>query len=209
MCTGLKNIPPRACIRSNNSLTENCDSEQPFLVKHIKIGSRQYYYCLSNCPASLPFYKNTISVHNGKECLDKCPDNYFYYSDTKECIEKCDNHQSLIDIESKIFICVNPSNIGTTIYDCPPEFPYKYGNSCLRNCSDTKNNFFSASHFGIDDLQKQTYSLILTSGKWCVEDCDITNNEEKKYHEKLTYTCVRNCTKTSRKYINNKECVES
>ena len=206
LCKRLEDIPPPDCIRSNNLLTENCDSGQPFLVEHIKIGSRQYYYCLSACPASLPFYKNTTSVNSGIKCLDKCPDNYFYYSDTKECIEKCDNYQSWIDIESKIFICVRPSS---TESNCPPEFPYKYGSSCLRNCSDTNKDFFSFTHFGSNDLKKQTYSLV-TSNKRCVEDCNSADdNDGKIYHEKVTFTCVSDCTKTSRKYNKDYECVES
>ena len=86
LCTEVGNSTPRQGIRSNNSIADNCDSENPFLVEYVKIGNNQFYYCLSECPASLPFYKNSIIEHNGKKCLDKCPENNFYYSDTKECI---------------------------------------------------------------------------------------------------------------------------
>jgi len=211
LCIMLEDIPPHQCIRSNNSLTEKCDSENPFLVEYVKIGTRQFYYCLSNCPASLPFYENTEYDNKGIKCLDKCRENYFYYSDTKECIQNCDNYQSLIDIESKIFICVRPSNIETNNFNCPPEFPYKYGKSCLRNCSDTNKNSFTTLFS--DLTEKITYSLITTNSKMCVENCADINlndiNEGKIYHEKVTFTCVNNCTETSRKYIQDNECVES
>ena len=203
-CTDLNENLPYNHIRSNNLLTSGCDSDNPYLVNHEKTN---FFYCLSECPGSLPFHQNTNTA-NEKKCLEKCPDNYFYYSDTKECIEKCDNLQSLIDIKTKTFICVRPS---TTETSCPSEFPYKYGSSCLRNCSDTNDAFFSSSHFTATDLRQETYSLITSdSGKWCVKDCKEANpNDGKIYHEKVTFTCVSNCTETSRKYIENDECVKS
>ena len=151
ICSKLENAPHQH-IRPNNTLTENCDSEQPYIVKYVQIGTTNFYYCLNKCPESLPFFKNDPAKPNEKECLDKCPENYFYYKDTKECIQNCANYQSWIDIKTKTFICARPSsNAESNIdSDCPAEFPYKYGSSCLRNCSDTNDAFFSlsSSHFG-------------------------------------------------------------
>ena len=49
----------------------------------------------------------------------------------------------------------------------------------------------------------------MTGEKKCVIDCNSESNEGKKYHEDVTFTCVSDCSKTSRKYINqNNECVE-
>ena len=93
-----------------------------------------------------------------KKWLEKYPDNYFYYPDTKEYIEKCDNHQSWIDFETKTFIYVWPSKTNS---NCPENFPYKYKTSCLRNCLDTNNEFFSSTKgYFNSNYQKKTYSFI-------------------------------------------------
>jgi hypothetical protein len=211
ICTEINNVTPFQHIRPNNTLTQNCDSDQPYIVNYVQIGETKFYYCLNKCPESLPFFEDNPDKPNEKECLDKCPDNYFYYKDTKECIQNCANYQSWIDIKTKTFICVKPSSAESNINSaCPAEFPYKYGSSCLRNCSDTNDAFFSSSssHFGTDNLQKTTYSLIMNEEKKCVINCNTEPNGGKKYHEDITFTCVSDCSKTSRKYDQNNECVE-
>ena len=197
-------------IRTDNLVVNNCESDQKY---YIEKGEGDYKYCLSVCPASFPFYTNTENLQKDIKCLEKCPDNFFYDLNTKECIQNCANYQSWIDIKTKTFICVKPSNgVSNTDVDCPDEFPYKYKTSCLRNCSDTNDDFFlsTKSHFGTENLKQQTYSLITSSRKMCVKICDDDEYTiyGKKYHEDLTFTCVSNCTKTSRKYIKDNECVE-
>ena len=115
----------------------------------------------------------------------------------------------MIDIEKSIFIC--DESLGLEA-DCPPNFPYKYKHSCLRKCSDTFNDYFTQTrHFEDTDLGKiRTYSLIKSDGKKkCVEDCTNDSESDKNYYDLETYTCIGNCTETSKKYINGNQCVNS
>jgi len=186
-------------IRLNNSCGDNCPSDEPY--KYTEGGKN---YCLKNCPSSAPFYYKEEENSNPIQCLTKCNDNDFYFSDTKQCSKICDGYISLIDIKTSTFIC---DKSRTSSSNCPEDFPYKYGTSCLRNCSDTNDIFFytDKQHFGSNNLQKETYSFIGTS-KECVENCEVT---QKKYYDKATHTCISNCTETSKKYYNGYECIES
>ena len=190
-------------IRTNNSLGIDCD--QPFFYKD---GDKKY--CLSNCPSSKPFYYNNNN-DNPKECIEKCiNDNFndFYDSKTKECLQSCDG-KSLIDIKNNIFICIRPSSTDP----CPDTFPYEYGSSCLRNCSDTDNNFFDISsthsHFSsTTNLKQKTYSYIGDPNKQCVAECNVGSG--KIFYDEVTFTCISNCAETSRKYYNSQnKCIKS
>jgi len=175
-------------IRTNNSIGYNCD--QSFYYKD---GNKKY--CLENCPSSKPFFYSGDNIP--LECIAQCNDLDFYDFDLKECTQFCYG-QSWIDIQNGIFICKSSA---TT---CPENFPYKYENNniCLRNCADTEKPYFSNSftdhyHFS-DNLEYKTYSLIPQSGpKKCVRQC---NDNDKKYIDVATSTCVSDCSKTSRKY---------
>ena len=191
-------------ITSNYTCVDNCrDNEYYF---YYTLEGKQY--CSNRCPSSAPFYYPR-SGDNEVVCKDKCDQNDFYFSNTKICTEKCSEHKSLIDIEKSIFIC--DESLGREA-DCPPNFPYKYKHSCLRKCSDTFNDYFTQTrHFEDTDLGKiRTYSLIKSDGKKkCVEDCTNDSESDKNYYDLETYTCIGNCTETSKKYINGNQCVNS
>ena len=157
-------------------------------------------YCLEKCPDSAPFYKIT---GNKKECISSCGDKY-YFSDTKQCFgenDNCNNYISFIDYQTNTFICNKNEGTISDSYVCPSDFPYRYGSSCIRNCSDTTriNN-------------KVTYSLIKGNEdsspqkKICVEDCG-----EGFFLDPSTLSCYKNCKETSNKFhkANDKKCYKN
>lgn len=90
-----------------------------------------------------------------------------------------------------------------TNFNCPENFPYKYKTSCLRNCLNTNNVFFSSKkgHFN-SNYQKKTYSFINNiNQKKNVLKFDLETNNEKKYYDEDTLICIENCTKTSKNII--------
>ena len=209
VCTKLTNNSNHKHIRANNLLANSCSSDQPF-----KYNVSFYAYCLNSCPANAPFfYINSDIENNNKKCLESCDNQDFYFSDTKECTKKCVGFKSLIDIKTSTFICDKNRPTSGGDNNCPEEFPYAYGDSCLRNCSDTNNEFFSSAKDHFDsNLQQTTKSFIsnINSVKKCVVNCEDDTNSEKKYYDEDTLTCIENCTKTSKKYYdNNNKCVES
>ena len=209
----MKNCGGYTYIRLNNSCGNDCPSDQPFNYTQ---GGKNY--CLSKCPSSAPFFYNTTNSEpnpNPIQCLANCSNNDFYFSDTKECTKTCESYKSLIDLKTSTFICDRSRPLSGGNSNCPNDFPYEYENSCLRNCSDTNDEYFSSSnqHFSTTDLNKITYSLILSSKKVCVENCttynDNDNDNDKIFYDNDTHTCIKNCTETSKKFYNGHECVES
>ena len=186
-------------IASNNRCDDKCPPDQPYY--YIDEGKE---YCANKCPSSKPFYYNSI-INTKIECKEKCDNNNFYLSDTKECktdLNCGSDYKLCIDFDNLIFICYKQISGND---QCPDTFPYKYGNLCLRKCSDTQKALYTGFS------QIKTYSFIPNSGqKQCVNNCETDTNSEKIYHDENTLTCIKNCTETSKKYINqNKECVSS
>jgi hypothetical protein len=109
-------------IRLDKSCGSNCPS-----VERYNYTEKGKNYCLGNCPSSAPFYyTNTNS--NPIKCLANFEDKDFYISNTKECKKSCGSSRSLIDLKTSTFICDTSLNEGE---NCPADFPYEYGSSCL------------------------------------------------------------------------------
>ena len=204
------NICRQNCER-NIRLDKGCASDCPS-GENYNYTEKGKNYCLGNCPSSAPFFY-TNENSNPIQCLSNCSYQDFYLSNTKECKKSCGSYRSLIDLKTSTFICDTSL---TTTDNCPPDFPYEYDNSCLRNCSDTNDAFFSTSsqHFANnnnDELKKVTYSLILTNKKICVPNCTEynLNDNDKKFYDTEAHICIKNCTETSKKYYKGHECVES
>ena len=155
-------------------------------------------YCLEKCPDSAPFYEIT---NNRKVCKSNCGD-FFYYSDTKQCLsygDNCNGYISFVDFQTRTFICNNKDDgIVSDTYECPPDFPYRYEDSCIRNCSDTQIK-------GIT-----TYSLInneatTSQKKFCVENCGTSNF----YLDPTTLSCYKDCKETSNKFYKDHKCYKN
>ena len=164
VCTILNSDSSHKHIRSDNFLANNCDSGQP-----LKYNVDPYIYCLNNCPAIAPFFYNNEDTETSNQltCLETCYNQDFYFSDTKECTKKCIGYKSLIDIKTSTFICDKSRPISDNNYNCPQEFPYAYGDSCLRNCCDTNNDYFSSAkgHFNSDLKKPHIASLVIVIQK--------------------------------------------
>ena len=183
-------------IASNNSCVQECPSDHPY---YYELDGKKY--CSKKCPSKLPFYySNKINADKGIICLSACENRDYHFSDTKECTSSCGNYKSLIDIDTSTYIC-NKSISKTG--SCPLTFPYKYGELCLKKCSDTNNDLFSS--LGEKAL---TYSHITNTEKKCVSICNANENENK-YYDEDTHTCISDCTETSKKYNNGYKCVKS
>ena len=186
-------------VASNYSCVDKCTSEEPYYYEY-----EGKEYCANKCPSSKPFYYNR-NENNKILCKEKCDNNNFYLPDTKECKTDLNcgtDYKLCIDFDNSIFIC-NKQLSGNN--DCPDTFPYKYGDLCLRKCSDTQKNLYSGFS------TQKTYSFISNSGKKeCVTNCETGTNNEKIYHDENTLTCINNCTETSKRYFKeDKECVSS
>jgi hypothetical protein len=123
-------------------------------------------------------------------------------SDTKECLtnSNCgENYKLYIDYDNSIFLCYKQTGATT---QCPDDFPYKYGNLCLRKCSDTQKSLYSGF------VIKTTYTHITSSEKKCVISCNESDNTNKYYDEE-TLECINDCTTTSKKYKFGNKCVKS
>ena len=180
-------IPNNYYAYQNKSLVSEC----PLFILDDK-------FCLEKCPDSAPFFEIT---NNEKVCKSSCGDS-FYYSDTKQCFssnDNCNDYIYFIDYQTRTFICNKDDGIISDTYVCPPDFPYKYGNSCIRNCSDTNQI-----------NEKTTYSLInneaaTSQKKFCVENCETENF----YLDPTTLSCYKNCKETSNKFYEDHSCYKN
>jgi hypothetical protein len=141
-------------IASNNSCSSSCPSDQNYIYTY-----QEKIYCSNKCPSSAPFYYNTENERGEIECIEKCNDKDFYYQNTKVCVQKCDNYKLLVDIKNSIYICYKPK---TDNPSCPDNFPYEYGDLCLRKCSDTNEGIISdTTHFNSGLKKKHIASLLV------------------------------------------------
>jgi hypothetical protein len=124
-------------------------------------------------------------------------------SDTKECITdtNCGSDYKLcIDFDNSVFICLKQIS-GTT--QCPSSFPYEYSNLCLKKCSDTQKTLYTSFN------SIPTYSHITSTNKKCVTACNDNENANiNRYYDEDTFTCIYDCSKTSKKYIDGNKCVQ-
>ena len=155
--------------------------------KHINLNN----FLSSNCASEQPL-KYIVGLYT--YCLDNCPASapFFYNS-------------SDTDNENKLKCLATCNN---------QDFYFSNTKECTKKCGNFKSLIdIKTSTFICDtneELKFKTYSLISnTIGKKCVRNCSTEENNEKKYYDIDTLTCIENCTETSKKYINGYECVES
>jgi hypothetical protein len=182
---------------SNNKCVMQCPYDHPY---YYELNGKKY--CSKKCPSNAPFYYSDNTNYNGIKCIEKCNDRDFYLSDTKECLHNSNcgaNYKLYIDFDNSIFLCYKQTGATT---QCPDDFPYKYGNLCLRKCSDTRKSLYSGF------VIKTTYTHITSSEKKCVISCNESDNTNKYYDEE-TLECINDCTTTSKKYKFGNKCVKS
>ena len=188
-------------ITKTNGCREEC-LETEFLYT-VNISGETKYYCLESCPDLANFYYEKKFSEKETVCRDKCEPKHFYAKTAHgyQCSDTCAK-TGLIDLKNNIFEC---KDLGTEP-TCPDSFPYKYKDSCFRNCSDTQYlEYFD---------KKNTYIYDYNGLKVCSENCVETYTEDgeqktdTKYIDQYNLACV-DCQNTAFKFHYGTHCLET
>ena len=181
--------PTNRIIRGDkgNGCTNMCEDSQYLFKQTENINGVEItkLYCVLKCPDEARFYYKNSLTNQEKECLPECKEDDFYSIDDVnkyECLNSCNNGKN-IDLSANILQCRAPSDPSDE-QNCEEPFPYKYRDSCLRDCSDTQK----LEIFGF----KKTYFLEYNDGednkKICSEDCK-EDNGNTYYKNSNTFSC--------------------
>ena len=193
--------PTNRIIRGDkgNGCTNMCEDSQYLFKQTENINGIEItkLYCVSKCPDEARFYYKNTLPNQEKECLPECKEGDFYSIDDAnkyECLNSCNNRKN-IDLSANILQCRAPSDPSDE-QNCEEPFPYKYRDSCLRDCSDTQK----LEIFGFKKTYFLEYNDREDNKKICSEDCkeDIGNTY---YKNSNTFSCHLDCKETSNKFF--------
>ena len=144
--------------------------------------------CVDKCYSNeyiILFEKDEDNKIKSGQCLDKCNDDYpFYSEEDKICYKTCPYKQINITIENtdeteggnnEPIINISKSIEGNCLKECPSDHPYEgiNGDVCYNECP------------------KKFYYLTKDKKKKCVDDCDSIS----KYYFESDNECIDECKK--------------
>ena len=163
------------------------------------------YYSCSEVPGK-PFAQKE-EKNSPLKCVDKCPDNSFYYEDKKECLNECD------------ILTIGGSKI--CVSQCPTDKNKVSGKVCYEKCpnneesspdqdSTESKSFISKEYLNetfhlivdkcVEECNKEVYPLVSSSTNYCLKECPL--DESYEYNG----TCYKECPKDTFVDPINKKC---
>ena len=165
-------------------------------------------YCLDKCPNEAKFYYETTQDIEGLgdienyECLNNCKPNHF--SQGEKCLNVCGNLKT-VNLNKKIYTCLGEGE------PCPSDFPYLFGDYCLKSCQDSQNQDYFGANQKTTYLDDTTKECLETKGDWKIDTNAKKWVEDCKSASSGPYTqeneCVSSC-QNNYKY-DSLECIDS
>ena len=204
-------------LGNSDECVKECNSEYPYEdgMKCVKECDKyiQGNKCVSTCV-------NAFIVDNSKECIDACPDDVPFYSNSfTKCVTHCEAPTNKYYVHNNKRICTHtcPSNTpyslistGECVLTCPDDAPYvdDLFKQCVPSCYSSVPYLDTTTNTCVTTCDiARTYSV--TDKHICVSQCD---SDDGYYTVPALHQCVRECDANSDYHyidIEHKECLDN